>query len=164
MESAFERFLRPVEGTASQAKFLKRVQAVGFTPKADPAKYKDPIADFDPRTGIFEYNPSTFSAFNLFHERQHLVVYERAKALRFSFGNLFGGKTGAILEADAYLAEQWLCERYGFPEDFTCERRDILEEYIHKARTALRNRESLRQFARQILGYDIQRSIERYFS
>ncbi len=160
----FERFMRLSEGTASQQRFLARVECAGFTPSANEKKYHYSVADFDPRTKVFEYDPTRFNLFDLFHEKQHLVSYERGVKLKIPLQKLFGGKIGAVLETDAYLAEQWLCERHHFPKEFIDARRLVLLEYIHKARTALRNNESLRQLATQVLDYDIQDQIERYFS
>jgi hypothetical protein len=163
MDSSFENFMKIVEGTPTQKRFLERVTSIGFT-----LGYKEydrySVADFDPTTKMFVYDPTRFNFFILFHEKQHLIAYERARKFGVPLDKLFGGKRGAILETDAYLAEQWLCKRYDFPKDFTSDRREILHEYIHKARTALRNKESLRELMRQVLGYDIQLQIEEYFS
>lgn len=164
MDSAFERFMRPAEGTASQKRFLARVQAAGFTPNAKEGKHHYSVADFDPSARVFEYDPSKFRCFDLFHEKQHLIAYERAGKLGIPLQTLFNAKLRSVLETDAYISELWLCERYEFPKDFTEARRALLLEYIHKARTALRNRESLRELAAQVLGYDIQAQVEQYFS
>ncbi len=158
-ESAhFEDFMQLAEGTSSCDKFLERVEAAGFGIKE--AKMSDAVAEFDEHSLI--YDPTRFRLFDLFHEKQHLLVYEKARKMGIPLQKLFNSRMRKICETDAYLAEMWLCERFDFPASFAAERKILLLEYIHKSRTALRNREGLGELATQVLGYDIQAKIEQY--
>ncbi|MEK7591182.1 MAG: hypothetical protein AAB489_03170 [Patescibacteria group bacterium] len=158
----FEDFMKPAEGTPSCTKFFARVEATGFEIKKGKPRFN--IAEFDADEKSFVYDPETFTLFTLFHEKQHQVVHEKALKTGISLRKLFNSKMMKICETDAYLAEMWLCERFDFPAPFIAEREALLLEYIHKARTALRNNEGLKELATQVLGYDIQARIERYCS
>jgi hypothetical protein len=154
--------MQPAEGTAACDKFFARVEATGFAVKKGKPIFS--IAEFDADEKTFVYNPGTFTLFFLLHEKQHQVAYERALKAGIALRTLFNRKIMSVIETDAYLMELQVCERFQFPDAFTKVCRGILYDYIHKARVVLRNKESLQELARQVLGYDIQPYIEQYFA